>query len=735
MSIFDLFNRESYTSSSDYGSSSSAPTIGPRYIAPTPAEIAAAVAPTKYAPVDLTKYSCDDPYDLEDLYYYLSPKNGQKGPYIPQPTDYDIRYSARIRDGRTIWTQRTIPNTSATGCMSQDLGGYFGVMVDGLNKVVIDAYNAQFPNPPTPVPLKTKYFYYTRFINNNVDAFKNKDEHYFPARFTMSFRKSLTLNKNSKIRCDDLISDACWGELQKLPNTNAMGFVITRMYPDGAYIYVRVDAANNAIIDAYNKSLNTPLPPGVPQPSYFYYTRFINNNVDAFKNKDKYYEPITPANMGSKPMFRNLFIDYPGIKIRCDGPNRDACCDLLSDACWGEPQKIPDTNAIGFMITRMYTGGTQIYVRVDRANNAIIEAYNESLNPLPPGWKELRANTGRVYYRNPALDIVQYARPVNLPPGWEELKDPSSGRIYYGNPALKIVQYDFPAPPSSTSAPAPPSPAPPSASSAPTPPSSSSSAPALPSSTSPVAAPPPAAPVPAPSLSNNVNDTLPSGWVKHVDAKGRSFYFNEESNKKQWELPLSNPAPAPSSSNNVNDTLPPGWVKHVDAKGRSFYFNEESNKKQWELPSSPAPLSNPAPAPPIAPTNQLPLTSSQPMVPVPALLSNPAQPAPASTPLPPGWEELREPSGRVYYGNPALKIIQYARPMLFKMSGRTFSSMNELMHMIYSSCPPGASECEVEAAPAAPATPSAAGGAKNKKCGTKRRRHRRKASRRSTSKK
>jgi hypothetical protein len=33
------------------------------------------------------------------------------------------------------------------------------------------------------------------------------------------------------------------------------------------------------------------------------------------------------------------------------------------------------------------------------------------------------------------------------------------------------------------------------------------------------------------------------------------------------------------------------------------------------------------------------------------------------SPLPPGWEELREPSGRVYYGNPAMKIVQFDRPL------------------------------------------------------------------------
>ena len=35
---------------------------------------------------------------------------------------------------------------------------------------------------------------------------------------------------------------------------------------------------------------------------------------------------------------------------------------------------------------------------------------------------------------------------------------------------------------------------------------------------------------------------------------------------------------------------------------------------------------------------------------------------PSAPPLPPGWEELKEPSGRIYYGNPALKIVQYDIP-------------------------------------------------------------------------
>jgi len=43
----------------------------------------------------------------------------------------------------------------------------------------------------------------------------------------------------------------------------------------------------------------------------------------------------------------------------------------------------------------------------------------------------------------PIYQSQQPSAPPLLPPGWEELKEPS-GRIYYGNPTLKIVQYDLP---------------------------------------------------------------------------------------------------------------------------------------------------------------------------------------------------------------------------------------------------------------------------------------------------
>ena len=33
-------------------------------------------------------------------------------------------------------------------------------------------------------------------------------------------------------------------------------------------------------------------------------------------------------------------------------------------------------------------------------------------------------------------------------------------------------------------------------------------------------------------------------------------------------------------------------------------------------------------------------------------------------PLPPGWEELKDAYGNVYYGNPGLQSVQWARPMI-----------------------------------------------------------------------
>jgi len=350
MGFFDPF--QFFFGSKSSSAQSQTPRPASYWHTPTSAEIAAAVAPdpNRYAPVDLTKSSCDDPYDPEDLYYYTSPKNGQ-GPYIPQLNDEEMnKVSKQIfikRYGRSpdrasfiVWNKGTVPKTIATGCVTPDLGGYFGVQVDGKNKVIIDAYNTTFPNPPTPVPPKTKYFYYIRFTNRSTD------EKYQPRRFTLTFRYSLKLNKNSKISCDDLKNDKCWGNLQKIPNTNAMGFVIHDTNVD----YVRVDEANNAIIEAYNTS-------SMPSSSA---SSSSSNLAPA-----PVAGPAAPAPPSAAP---------PSAAPPSAAP----------------PSADPPVAAAP----------------------APVAAQTPSLPPLPPGWEELKEPSGRIYYGNPSLKIVQYERPI-----------------------------------------------------------------------------------------------------------------------------------------------------------------------------------------------------------------------------------------------------------------------------------------------------------------------------------
>jgi hypothetical protein len=154
--------------------------------------------------------------------------------------------------------------------------------------------------------------------------------------------------------------------------------------------------------------------------------------------------------------------------------------------------------------------------------------------------------------------------------------------------------------------------------------------------------------------------------------------------------------------------------------------------------------------------------------------SPPSSTAPSTSKLPPlplGWEELREPSGRIYYGNPALKLVQLDRPFeppsqlqvqpipnasstpssspppstvpsipststVYKINNEATDHqllMNKMMNEIKLMCPPGTPKCQITVS-----TNAVAGGSKNKKkhgCITKRRHKasRRKASRRKAS--
>jgi hypothetical protein len=214
------------------------------------------------------------------LYYFISSNIGQSiGPYVPE-SEGNINISAReVAPGNThitwtpyvdwgpnnmpylikggqdrashiAWKPSTIPNTTATGWLSQNLNGHFAVRVDGVNKRIIDAYNATFPNPPVPVALKPKYFYYTVNDKNGIQTYT-----------------SATLNNlKYHIAPRHGWTGDYWGEQKQIFNTIATGFMI----PDvnsadiNKWFGVRVDEKNAGIIMDYLQSIS-PLPPGWEQ--------------------------------------------------------------------------------------------------------------------------------------------------------------------------------------------------------------------------------------------------------------------------------------------------------------------------------------------------------------------------------------------------------------------------------------------------------------------------------------
>jgi hypothetical protein len=181
------------------------------------------------------------PLDLEDLYYFIS---SARGTYIPS-TYQEVRdFKDRRSDHDITWKPATIPDTNATGWVSQDLGGRFVVRVDGKNKVIIDNYDLIKFNFVSnfPIRLKPKYYYYCKYVKDN------KSEYISRTLDQLALMEPDVLEKNT------------WGTLKNIPNTNAMGSI--NVSGGSSWLLVRVDEANNAIIEAYNKTVAQPLPPG-----------------------------------------------------------------------------------------------------------------------------------------------------------------------------------------------------------------------------------------------------------------------------------------------------------------------------------------------------------------------------------------------------------------------------------------------------------------------------------------
>ena len=69
-----------------------------------------------------------------------------------------------------------------------------------------------------------------------------------------------------------------------------------------------------------------------------------------------------------------------------------------------------------------------------------------------------------------------------------------------------------------------------------------------------------------------MNNKLPDGWERSTDpSTGRLFYINHHSMQTSWTPPIDSP-------------LTDGWQQKRDGEGRIFFYNEKTNKKQWNDP-------------------------------------------------------------------------------------------------------------------------------------------------------
>jgi len=177
-------------------------------------------------------------------------------------------------------------------------------------------------------------------------------------------------------------------------------------------------------------------------------------------------------------------------------------------------------------------------------------------------------------------------------------------------------------------------------------------------------------------------EILPEGWVQKMSSKGQVYYWNKDTNQKQWDHPagsqlarevtsLENPWSVPAlppmpahtqhgfadslssglamtqtmpsgSGGSEAFSLPDGWVQKMSSKGKVYYWNKSTNEKKWEWPVGEAP--------------QVALALEAPQevrVDMQAL----------EAALPEGWEaKISRTTGRPYYWNPTTGMTQSQFP-------------------------------------------------------------------------
>ena len=91
---------------------------------------------------------------------------------------------------------------------------------------------------------------------------------------------------------------------------------------------------------------------------------------------------------------------------------------------------------------------------------------------------------------------------------------------------------------------------------------------------------------------------LPPGWTLFRDQNGRPIYENGRPsylNILTGEIRLERPSltqestantVVPPSAPSQPPPLPPGWVEITDAKGRTYFYNYDTNESTWNRPTS-----------------------------------------------------------------------------------------------------------------------------------------------------
>ncbi len=81
--------------------------------------------------------------------------------------------------------------------------------------------------------------------------------------------------------------------------------------------------------------------------------------------------------------------------------------------------------------------------------------------------------------------------------------------------------------------------------------------------------------------------TLPAGWSSEDDGQGNTYYVNNLSSAKQWEVPTA-AATADAAPVAADGGLPAGWTAAVDeASGATYYTPDDGSEAVWELPTAP----------------------------------------------------------------------------------------------------------------------------------------------------